>query len=66
MENITTKNNVPKSKSIIIDGGLHYKFKTLCRGKSIKIGGIIEDLIKLYLYDPKGTQKLIDEVKEKQ
>ena len=66
MENVTTKNNLPKSKSIIIDGGLHYKFKTLCRGKSIKIGGIIEDLIKLYLNDPKGTQKLIDEVKEKQ
>jgi len=51
-------------KSIIIDGGLHYSFKMFCKGKSMKIGGIIEDLIRLYLKNPKNTQKLIDDLKE--
>ena len=54
-----------KSKSIIIDGNIHYDFKTLCKGKSMKIGGVIEDLIRLYLDNPTHTQRLIDEVKEK-
>lgn len=52
-----------KNKSIIIDGELHKKFKTFCRGKSIKIGGIVEDLIKVFLIKYKEIQKLIDEVK---
>lgn len=55
-----------KPKSIIIDGHLHYKFKMICKGKSMKIGALIEDLIKLYLSDQKEIQKLIDELKEKQ
>jgi hypothetical protein len=50
-----------KSKSIIIDGDLHGKFKTFCRGKSLKIGAVIESLIKLYLNDPKNLRKMIDE-----
>ena len=54
-----------KPKSIIIDGNLHYKFKVLCKGKSMKIGAVIEDLIKLYLNDQKGVQQQIDELKEK-
>lgn len=54
-----------KSKSVIIDGDVHSRFKTFCRGKSLKIGGVIEDLISLYLEKPKEVQKLIDEVKEK-
>jgi hypothetical protein len=37
-----------KPKSVIIDGELHNKFKSLCKSKSMKIGGVIEDLIKLY------------------
>ena len=53
-----------KPKSVIIDGQLHGKFKMLCKGKSLKIGGVIEDLIKLYLNDPRGIQKVIDEHKE--
>ena len=55
-----------KPKSVIIDGQLHYKFKMLCKGKSMKIGAVIEDLIKLYLSDQKEIQKKIDELKEKE
>ena len=54
-----------KPKSIIIDGELHNKFKILCKGKSMKIGGVIEDLIKLYLLDPKKIQLMIEESKER-
>jgi len=54
-----------KPKSIIIDGELHNKFKVLCKGKCMKIGGVIEDLIMLYINDPKSLQKMIDELKEK-
>ncbi len=59
-------NSVIKPKSVIIDGNLHYKFKMLCKGKSMKIGAVIEDLIGLYLSDPRKVQKEIDELKEKQ
>lgn len=54
-----------KPKSIIIEGDLHNRFKLLCKGKSMKIGAVIEDLIKLYLDNPKAVQKMIDELKEK-
>jgi hypothetical protein len=54
-----------KPKSVIIDGELHNRFKSLCKGKSMKIGGVIEDLIKLYINDPKSLQKMIDELKER-
>jgi hypothetical protein len=64
MEDLLTTNET-KPKSIIIDGGLHNKFKVLCKGKSMKIGGVIENLIRLYLIYPKETQKMIDEIKEK-
>jgi hypothetical protein len=37
----------------------------LCKGKSMKIGGVIEDLINLYLSDPKNLQKMIDEIKDR-
>lgn len=57
MENI-------KSKSIIVDGNVHYKFKVLCKGKSMKIGGVVEDLIRLYLNNPKQVQRMIDDSKE--
>jgi hypothetical protein len=53
-----------KPKSIIIDGDLHTKFKILCRGKSMKIGGVIENLIKLYISDPKKIQIMIEELKD--
>jgi hypothetical protein len=59
-------NEETKPKSIIIDGKLHSQFKMLCKGKSMKIGGVIEDLIKLYLRYPKETQKKIDELKEEE
>jgi len=53
-----------KAKSIIIDGPLHDKFKIMCKGKGMKIGGLIENLIRLYMNDPKNIQKMIDELKE--
>lgn len=53
-----------KPKSIIIDGNVHNKFKVLCKGKSLKIGGVIEDLMILYISDPKKIQKQIDELKD--
>jgi len=55
-----------KPKSVIVDGELHNHFKVMCKGKSMKIGGVIEDLMKLYLNNPRITQKMIDEIKEKQ
>lgn len=58
MENIIIET---KPKSIIIDGGLHNRFKLMCKGKSLKIGGVIEDLIRVYLSNPKKIQELIDE-----
>jgi len=54
-----------KPKSIIIDGNLHNRFKVLCKGKSLKIGGVIEDLIKVYLDNPKEVQEMINDYKEK-
>lgn len=53
-----------KPKSIIIDGDLHNRFKMLCKGKSLKIGGVIEDLITLYLSRPKEVQEMIEHIKE--
>lgn len=53
-----------KPKSIIIEGGLHFKFKHFCKGKSLKIGAVIEDLVRLYLYDTKRVQNQIEEYKE--
>ena len=52
-----------KPKSVIIDGKLHSRFKLLCKGKSLKIGGVIEDLIFLYITEPKKTQEMIEDVK---
>jgi hypothetical protein len=49
-----------KSKSVIIDGALHARMKNYCTGTKRKIGGVIEDLIKLYLSNPKELQKQID------
>lgn len=60
MENV----NKVKPKSVIIDGRLHYSFKTFCKGKSLKIGGVVEDLIILYLKDTNNTQKMIDIIKK--
>ena len=63
MKDIQTLNET-KPKSIIIDGDLHSRFKMLCKGKSMKIGGVIEDLIRLYLHNPKKVQTMIEESKE--
>jgi hypothetical protein len=56
--------NGTKPKSVIIDGNLHNRFKLLCKGKSMKIGGVIEDLIKVYLHDPNGMQHVINAYKD--
>lgn len=58
MEN---KKDEIKPKSIIIDGDVHNKLKMLCKSRGLKIGAVIEDLIKLYLSDVKTIQKLIDD-----
>jgi len=44
-------------KSIIIDGDLHNRFKIFCKSKSLKIGGIVEELIRQYLNDFKDNIK---------
>jgi hypothetical protein len=61
-----SNNEKELSKSIIIDGEVHGRFKVFCRGKNLKIGKVVEDLIKLFMKDSKQTQKLIDELKEKE
>lgn len=53
-----------KLKSIIIDGDLHKRFKLFCRGKSLKIGAVTEDLIRLYLHKRTELQKMIDDLKD--
>jgi len=53
-----------KPKSVIIKGDTHYKLKIHCKGKSMKIGGVVEDLIELYLNDHKTMQRLIDDSKK--
>ncbi len=56
--------NETKPKSIIIEGNLHSRFKLFCKGRSLKIGGVIEDLISIYLDEPKKIQSMIDESKK--
>lgn len=52
------------AKSIIINSDeIHHKFKMLCKGRNLKIGGVIEDLMILYLDDHRKIDKLIEEVK---
>jgi hypothetical protein len=58
------ENNTIKQKSILINGNLHNKFKLFCKGKSLKIGGIVENLIQLYLFDSKKIQNMIEEIKD--
>jgi hypothetical protein len=38
-----------KSKSVIIDGGLHSQLKTYCNKNGHKLGWLIERLIKEFL-----------------
>ena len=63
MKDLITLNGA-KPKSIIIDGDLHNRFKLVCKNKSLKIGGVIEDLIRLFLDNPKKIQVMIEESKE--
>jgi len=62
MKNTLTSSET-KPKSVIIDGNLHDRFKMFCKGKNLKIGGVIENLIQLYLNDPKILQKMIEDQK---
>jgi len=64
MEKILTMAKT-KSKSVIIDGDLHYDFKMFCKGKSLKIGAVIENLIKIYLDDPKTLRGMIEDYDDK-
>jgi hypothetical protein len=63
MKELLTNNGI-KPKSIIIDGELHNEFKALCKNKSLKIGGVIEGLIRLYLRNPKKIEVMIEELKD--
>ena len=54
-----------KSKSVIIKGDLHLKLKNYCKGRSLKIGGVIQDLITAFLKYPREIQELIDRSKVK-
>lgn len=65
MKELLTLNGT-KPKSIIIDGELHNEFKILCKGKNLKIGGVIEGLIRLYLRNPKRIEIMIEESKDLQ
>lgn len=49
-----------KPKSIIINGNVHNKFKLFCKGKNLKIGGVVEDLIQLYMMNPTEVKKLMN------
>jgi hypothetical protein len=49
------------SSSIIVDGDIHNDFKIFCKGKNLKIGGIVEKLISLYMKKYKELEKMIDE-----
>ena len=52
------------SKSVIIDGDIHAQLKMLCAGKSLKMGSVIENLIRLYLKEYKSVQLQIDNLNE--
>jgi len=54
-----------KSKSIIIDGNLHQRLKVFCRGRNMKIGGVVEELVTLYLYNPKQIHEMIENFNDK-
>jgi len=64
MEKLNKQLGDNKSKSIIVDGDLHNQLKKFCRNKGLKIGSLIENLIRLYLNNPKAIQKNIDELKD--
>jgi hypothetical protein len=51
-------------KSILIESETHNKLKMLCKGKNLKIGAIVEDLISLYINNPRKIQDMVDEIKK--
>ena len=63
-ELLTLNSTKSKPKSVIIEGSLHNRFKLFCKGRNLKIGGVIEELISLYLDKPKEVQSMIDESNE--
>jgi len=54
--------NQTKPKSVIINGDLHQQLKNHCKERSLKIGSIIQELIRLYLYKPKQLRDMIEEM----
>ena len=59
-----TEKKAKTSKSVIIDGDIHAQLKSLCAGKNLKMGGVIENLITLYLAEYKSVQTQIDNLNE--
>ena len=59
-------NGEKKSKSIIVDGDLHYKFKMKCKSRNLKIGAVIEDLMYLYLNNPRKIEDIIEKIKSEE
>lgn len=62
---MVTKEIEKKSKSVIIDGEVHDRLKKYCKGRSLKIGGVIEELAEFLLINPKEVRKIIEDYKEK-
>lgn len=52
-------------KSVIIDGVVHQNFKKFCRGKGLKMGRKIEDLIRIYLDNYTTIEPMIHDYYEK-
>ena len=57
---------IPKgnSKSIIITKDVHDKFKVYCKKNNMKLGGLLENLIELFLDNPKEIIKKIEDLKQ--
>lgn len=51
-------------KNVAICSNIHSKLKKHCKCKSLKIGGVVEELIEFYLINPKETQQIIDNYKD--
>lgn len=62
---MVTKQEEKKSKSVIIDGDIHDSLKKYCKGRSLKIGGVIEELAQFLLLNPKEVRKIIEDYKDK-
>lgn len=52
-----------KPKSVIISRDIHNEFKNFCRGKNLKIGGVVENLMRYYIDNYSEITKLLEHSK---